>query len=213
MQWRVTVIVSLMVMAVGEDRSRWSTKQSLVAVLLGTLVAIAVATAASIGIAPAHISFHIANATTSVVAVEGNPHLSNGYYNLTLVANNTSHRTSVRYASLSARIWYSATGWIPAEDIDTAAAVPHKWQRPRETAAVAVWAEYGQYDETKNSPANNETTSEQLDEEKGSADCTVVLQAKVWFRPGVRPYTITVTCYHVNFVNNATTGFPVQCRG
>uniref|UniRef100_A0A0A9BT84 Late embryogenesis abundant protein LEA-2 subgroup domain-containing protein n=1 Tax=Arundo donax TaxID=35708 RepID=A0A0A9BT84_ARUDO len=212
--------------------SSWSAKQYILAALLGVLVAIAFVAAISISLAPAYISFSIANATMS-----GD---DNGYYqcyyNFTLVANNTSRRTEVSYGSLSTQIWYSPAAWIPAE-VNT---MLPEWQPPRNATDVAIGAEYGQYNEAANATANttdhrqlgtveksvfdcrrvaleanataNATVDDcQLGTVEKSVDCRVVVEAKVWFKYGLttRPYTVTASCWHVNFFNG--TGVPVTC--
>ena len=68
-------------------------QQRIFAVLLVALAATAIAAGISVSLAPARISFSVANSTTSRIPVEGSPSLLNGFYNLTLVANNTSRRT------------------------------------------------------------------------------------------------------------------------
>uniref|UniRef100_A0A0A9LLE5 Uncharacterized protein n=1 Tax=Arundo donax TaxID=35708 RepID=A0A0A9LLE5_ARUDO len=169
-------------------------KQYILAALLGVLVAITFVAAISVSLAPAHISFSIANATTMHVK-----------YQFTLIAKNNSTRTAVSYGSLSAQIWNSPTAWIPAE-VNTTAMLP-EWQPPRNATNVAVWAEDGQYNEAANATANAtvDGTAEQ------STDCRVVVEAKVWFKYGLatRPYTVTASCLHVNFFNG--TGVPVVC--
>ncbi|KAL6606517.1 hypothetical protein ACP70R_042170 [Stipagrostis hirtigluma subsp. patula] len=193
--------------------SRWSAKQYIVAALLAVQVATIIAAVISISLAPARITFSITNATTSLIPVEGSGTLYNGFYNLTLLANNTSRRTSVKYDSLSAQIWYSETGWIPAGDVDTATALPG-WQRPRSSTSVAVSADYGQYDKVVGNLTDSATSmsSEELVALGDSIDCRVQVQAKVWFRFGLPtwPYTVTATCSPVDFVSN-TTDFPVVC--
>ncbi|RLN11975.1 hypothetical protein C2845_PM09G01010 [Panicum miliaceum] len=193
--------------------SRWSVQQRIFAVLLVALAAIAVAAGISVSLAPARISFSVANATTSRIPVQGSPILFNGFYNLILVANNTSRRTQVRFAAVSAQIWYSATGYVMAEEVDTAAALPG-WRSPRGVATVAVWAEYGQYDE-KADTASRAKAGKELDAEKAitQQDCRVLVEAKVRFKYGVAvtvPYNIRVSCLHVNFSSSANVS--VQCN-
>ena len=108
-------------MAIATPRpwSRWNVQQRVFALLLGALAAMAVAAGISVSLAPARISFSVANVTTSRVPVQGSPGLLNGFYNLTLVANNTSRRTQVRFAAVSAQIWYSATGYVLAGEVST----------------------------------------------------------------------------------------------
>lgn len=192
--------------------SRWDAKQYIFAGLVGALVTMAVVAVISISLAPAHIFFSVANATTSNVSAGGN--LSNGFYNFTLVSNNTSWHTKSHFATLSAQIWYSTTGYIMAEDVNTTAVLPW-WQSPRNVTNIAFCADYGQYDE-KPQPGNKSATSSmQLDEEKAiRQDCHVVVMAKVWFKSvygllATVPYTIQVTCLHVNFSN--TTNVTVKC--
>jgi len=205
---------SIMAIIIRRTWSRWSVQQRIFAVLLVALAATAIAAGISVSLAPARISFSVANATTSRIPVEGSPSLLNGFYNLTLVANNTSRRTKVRFAAVSAQIWYSATGYVLAEEVDAAAALPG-WRSPRDVAGVAVWAEYGQYDEKANTAASNANkTGKELDAEKATEqDCRVVVEAKVRFKYGLAvtmPYNIRVSCLHVNFSSSANVS-AVQC--
>ncbi|KAL6606520.1 hypothetical protein ACP70R_042173 [Stipagrostis hirtigluma subsp. patula] len=181
---------------------RWTAEQFILAVLLGSLVLIAVAAGISISLAPAHISFSIANATISAAS---NPEASKDqdvrdwWYNFTVVANNTSRRTAVRYGSLSAEIWYSSTEWVPAE-IDT----PPGWQRPRSTTKAAiVLAEYGQFD-VKSNKTRIDTDGNNVGVDWPNT--RVVVKANVWFKFGLattRIYTVRVSCWPVNFFSRS----------
>ncbi|KAJ1257672.1 hypothetical protein BS78_10G013500 [Paspalum vaginatum] len=197
-------------------KKKWSAKQHILAALVGALVAIAVVAGTSVSLAPAHIFFSFANATTSTVQAPvgdgGNTTLYNGFYNFTLVTNNTSWHTKAHFATLSAQIWFSNNGYIVAEDVNTTAALPG-WQGPRNFTNVEVYAEYGQYDKKEDhgpappphgeqgrqsppgqgeagSAGSNSSTNDQLndddddeDAEKATRqDCRVVVEAKVWFK-------------------------------
>lgn len=188
--------------------SRWSAKQYIVGALLGLLVAIAVAAAISISFAPAHISFSVSATNVTTVTVDEQSHIYDQFFNFTLVANNTSRRTSVSYGSLSAEMWYSETAWIPAE-LDTTAQqqlLADVWWRPGSTAAVAAWAEWGQYNEeppTKRSNMTTTTTDMAPAVVVKWPFCRVVVKARVWFRYGLlptRPYTIRVSCFPVIWI-------------
>ncbi|KAG2609017.1 hypothetical protein PVAP13_4KG006572 [Panicum virgatum] len=200
-------------MAIATPRpwSRWNVQQRVFALLLGALAAMAVAAGISVSLAPARISFSVANATTSRVPVQGSPGLLNGFYNLTLVANNTSRRTQVRFAAVSAQIWYSATGYVLAGEVDAAAALPG-WRSPRDVAGVAFWAKYGQYDHKAGTARNGKAGKELKAEKATKQDCRLVVEAKVRFKYGLAvtmPYTIRVSCFHVNF--SSSSNVSVQC--
>ncbi|GJN36008.1 hypothetical protein PR202_gb24831 [Eleusine coracana subsp. coracana] len=154
--------------------------------MLVTLVALVIVAAISISLAPAHLSFSISNATTSLIPVEGHPNLRNGFYNLTLVTINTSRRMWVHYSSLSTRIWYSSTAYILAEDVNTTTALP-RWQRPRNSTAVAIYADYGQYDETGTPVPGTAMTGKQLDAEKAAVNCRVVVETRCGSSSGCCP--------------------------
>lgn len=188
---------------------RWSAKQTVLTTMLAALAAIAIFAGFSITLAPAHIFFSITNATTTAADLIG------GYYNFSLVAHNPSRRMSVKYTSLSAQIWYSYTGYIPADDVNIAAALPG-WQPPRNTTAIAVSVENGQYDvdePTKGSAVGNATTTTTREKQLVEKECRVVVEAKVRFKFGMqtRPYTVRVTCFHVNFTADGANHGTVPC--
>ncbi|KAG2634321.1 hypothetical protein PVAP13_2NG190906 [Panicum virgatum] len=212
---------------------RWGAKRYILAALLGTLVAVAVVASISISLAPAHISFSVANAEiTNTTVANTNGNLINLYYNFTLVANNTaSKRTAVSFASLSAEIWESETAWVPAEEVNTTAE-PELYQGllPAGSAArVKIWAESGQYNEVEAGNGNNGTkkqhggTAPATDDNKHTGapagndtvkwpNCRVVVEAKVWFSLGLlrtRPFTVIASCYPVNF--KYAISAPVTC--
>lgn len=206
-------------------RSRWSTKQYILAALVGMLATVAVVAAISISLAPAHIAFFVRDANRTEVIIKnitrGNQQLSyfNWYYNLTLVANNPSRRTAVSYGSLTVNIWLSETAWILADEVNPFTALP-----PGNTALVNFSVVGGQYDEaTPTAPNGAKTSPPPSPSPKGSSSvtgvakwpyCRVVVEAKVWFRfAGVPtlPYTVKVSCFPVNFL--AGISVPVNCTG
>ncbi|KAF8662259.1 hypothetical protein HU200_056461 [Digitaria exilis] len=171
---------------------------------------VAVATGISISFAPAHISFSVAYAGTTKVAVDASGHQFKWYYNLTLVAHDSSRRREVKYGSIAADIWWSETKSMPT---DEAAGLPSAWQPPGSSPRVNLGVERGQYDEKENGtlPAATPPPPPLLPAaEKGNVSsrvewpiCRVVVEAKVWFRLArmipTLPYTITATCFPVNF--------------
>ncbi|RLN09288.1 hypothetical protein C2845_PM11G17610 [Panicum miliaceum] len=172
--------------------SRWRVRHFILAAVGCALVAIAIVAAISISLAPAHISFSIANATLS---------FPSHAYNLTITANNTSRRPEVMYDFMSAEIWTDPTTSFLAEVNRTEAR-----QGPRSAASFSVLVDYRQYDLT----TDNSTKS------GNDSDCKVVVVARVRFRIGhavpTRPYTISATCWHVNFLSrHNASDFPVEC--
>lgn len=187
---------------------RWSAKKYILAALLGMLATLAVVAGISISLAPAHISFSIASGGALINATPAN---NNMYYNFTVVAsNNISSRPAVRYGSLSVQIWYSPTGWVPAEANMTAAVC----QQPGNATNFTISAQYLEFNEV--GATNN---GGQLDTDKDSSginitwpNCKVVVEAKVWFRfrlVTTRQYTIRASCYPVDFRDSVTA--PVNC--
>lgn len=196
------------------------------------LATVAVAAAISISLAPAHIAFSVRDANitrTEMKSKDGKHLLHFWYYNLTLVANNTSHRTKVSYGSLSVDIWRSETAWIPTEEVNASAALPG-WLPPGNITLVKVGVEGGQYNEEtaangarppppppSPTPAQGSSSNVAVGNSSGVAkwpDCRVVVEAKVWFRfAGVPtlPYTVRVSCFPVNFLEG--TSGPVNCTG
>ena len=179
--------------------SIWRVRHCILAVVGCALVAIAIAAAISISLAPAHISFSIANATLSY---------SSHSYNLTITANNTSRRPEVMYDFMSAEIWTSTTTSFLAEVINRTVAPDQQagWrQGPRTSVSFNVLVDYRQFDLTTDN-------STDLDSD---ADCKVVVVARVRFWIGhvpTRPYTISSTCMHVNFLSSHNASdFPVEC--
>nr|CAB3469272.1 unnamed protein product [Digitaria exilis] len=186
------------------QRRPWSGKKSILAALLAALVMVAVATGISISFAPAHISFSVAYADTTMVA--SGHQLKYWYYNLTLVAHDSSRRREVQYGSIAADIWWSETKSMPT---DEAAGLPSGWQPPGSSRLVNLGVEKGQYDEKENGTAAAATPPPPLlpAAEKGNVSsrvewpiCRVVVEAKVLARMiPTLPYTITATCFPVNF--------------
>lgn len=202
---------------------RWSAKQYIVGGLLGLLVAVAVSAAISISLAPARISFIIPDAVEGSVPVANS---NNTWFNFTLVANNTSGRTWVSYAALSAEVWYSETAWLPGEVVNaTAQAELAAWHPPGNITTVVVSADGGQYNEepAKGKPEDKAPpptqTASNTPPSPGVVSSRVVVEATVRFRFGLlptRPYTIRVYCYPVIFrtPTNVTTSPPaVECSG
>jgi hypothetical protein len=205
--------------------SRWSTKQYILAALLGMLATVAVVAAISISLAPAHIAFFVRDANitrANKTSQDGKQLLHN-----TLVANNTSHRTAVSYGSLTVDIWRSETAWIPTEEVNTSAALPG-WLPPGNTSLVKFGVEGGQYNEETTAPNKGQppppaqgASNAAVDNSNATAaavpkwpDCRVVVEAKVRFRfAGVPtlPYPVRVSCFPVNFLDG-TIG-PVNCTG
>ncbi|XBH66323.1 hypothetical protein VPH35_094853 [Triticum aestivum] len=176
------------------SRNKWSAKRIVLVAMLGTLVAVAVAAVVSMSLSPPHIYFSVEDATIQ-------PAPSNGqnlyaFYNFTLVANNTSRRSSVHYSALSAEIWQNVTLWFPAE-VDTPAVVG-KQQPPGGLTRVRGWAEFYEYDRA----------TKPSDIVVGDwPNSTVVVVAKVWFKFSLartRPYNVRVTCAPVNFRDKTT---------
>ena len=179
--------------------SIWKVRHIILAVVGCALVAIAIVAAISISLAPAHISFSIANATLAY---------SSHAYNLTIMANNTSRRPEVMYDFMSAEIWTSPTTSFLAEVINRTVAPDQQagWrQGPRTSVSFNVLVDYRQFDLTTDN-------STDLDSD---ADCKVVVVARVRFWIGhvpTRPYTISSTCMHVNFLSSHNASdFPVEC--
>jgi len=179
--------------------SIWKVRHIILAAVGCALVAIAIVAAISISLAPAHISFSIANATLAY---------SSHAYNRTIMANNTSRRPEVMYDFMSAEIWPSQTTSYLAEVINRAVAPDQQAglrQRPMTNVSFNVLVDYRQLDLT----TNNSTDSENY------ANCKVVVVAKVRFWIGhvpTRPYTISATCMPVNFLSSHNASdFPVKC--
>ncbi|EER89095.1 hypothetical protein BDA96_10G016900 [Sorghum bicolor] len=215
--------------------SRWSTKQYILAALLGMLAMVAVVAAISISLAPAHVALFVRDANithANKTSQDGKQVLRFWYYNLTLVANNTSHRTAVSYGSLAVEIWRSETEWVPTEEVNTSAVLPG-WLPPGNTSLVKFGVEGGQSNQetapvkaqppSSSTPAQGASGNAAVGNDSNAAaaggvpkwpDCRVVVEAKVWFRfAGVPtlPYTVRVSCFPVNFLDG-TTG-PVNCTG
>ena len=142
--------------------SIWKVRHIILAAVGCVLVAIAIVAAISISLAPAHISFSIANAT-----------LTSDAYNLTITANNTSRHKKVMYDFMSAEIWPSPTMSYLADDINNMTVAPNQqagWrQGPRTSVSFNVLVDYRQLDLT----TNNSTDSENY------ANCKVVVVARM----------------------------------
>ncbi|PAN05298.1 hypothetical protein PAHAL_1G130100 [Panicum hallii] len=175
---------------------RWRVRHFILAAVGVVLVAIAIVLTISISLAPAHISFSISNATLS---------FSSHAYNLTITANNTSRRPDVMYDFMSAEIWTNPTTSYLAE-VNRTEAPAGRRQGPRSAASFNVLVDYRQFDLTTDNSTNSGS----------DADCKVVVVARVRFRIGhgvpTRPYTVTATCMHVNFLSrHNASDFPVEC--
>jgi hypothetical protein len=164
---------------------------------LGALAAIAMVAAISISLAPAHITFSIANATISS---------SSNTYNLTITDNNTSRWPEVSYDFMSAELWSRSARSYPAE-VNTTEALPagRRRQGPRSTVTFNVSVDYSQYDLSTDKSINSTDVY----------GWTVLVVAKVRFWIGhvpTRLYTVSGTCInvHLRYQYNAS-NFPVNC--
>jgi hypothetical protein len=193
------------------------------------LATVAVAASISISLAPAHIAFFVrdANKDHETTAFQDGKlvHGNFWFYNLTLVANNTSHRTAVSYSSIIVNIWWSETSWTPTDEVNTSIALPG-WLLPGSTALVKVGVEAGQYNKDQAKTMTPPLPPPPPPPSQGSVksnsgggvakwpECRVVVEAKVRFRfAGVPtlPYTVRVSCFPVNFLDG--TSSPVNCTG
>lgn len=201
--------------------SKWSHKQIILATLIGSLVAVTITAGISISLAPARISFSIAD------AIAGNSK-DTQFYNFTLVVHNSSPRMAVLYGALDAEVWYSQTVWVPALVNRTALAPDGRTQPPNHETRMSVSAEYwqsktvmgtgGKKDNDKppvkaggdaGAPAMSPPASASTANNRDWSNCTVVVIAKVWFKAGsggisTRSYDVRASCSQVSFGRNAT---------
>ncbi|KAL6861627.1 hypothetical protein ACP4OV_017327 [Aristida adscensionis] len=178
----------------------WSTKQWVVAALLGQLVAIVVVASISITLAPAHIAFSIKDATTNSTS-----YLSGTRFNFTVVANNTAGHTAVSYRQLSVEIvrYNPSRVWTPAEANMTE--VQGKWQKPGPQSGIPfqILANAGQYSRPEKGKDSKVTVKPVITAAFPRVDdnFTVVVEAKVVFKYGLatKPYTVRASCWPVHF--------------
>ena len=193
---------------------RRSANTYILSALLGALVAVAVVASIAVSLAPAHISFTVANGRIISRPEENKPNEApTKYYNITMVANNKSRRTKVQYSSLSIQIWFNPTGWVPGEANLTAGELA-EWQRPGKATSFPILTKF--FDYNNEVATISESGDEQLDDtEKGRISwpkCLVLVEAKVWFRfrlVATRQYTVRASCYPVDFERGVTS--PINC--
>ncbi|CAL5018523.1 unnamed protein product [Urochloa decumbens] len=166
--------------------------------MLVTLLLIAVGSTISISLAPAHISFSIEEASIGTYKEDSKhpDNVTNTHLNFILAANNTSRHTAVRYGSMSVEVWYgpAATAWVRTV---VNAGGDGEWHMPGSSVNFTVSADYGY---SPNNTANN--------------DCRVVVESKVWFRNGLAttlPFTVSFSCWHVDFVYRPPNLYPIRC--
>ncbi|KAL6650171.1 hypothetical protein ACP70R_009096 [Stipagrostis hirtigluma subsp. patula] len=175
-------------------RIRWRTKHYLSVAMVGVLVATALVAGISIGLAPAHLTFSITEANIAIYGPSSD-HIDNTHLNFTLLVNNSSPRTAVRYGPMTGEIWYgpAATVWVRYA---IRGSDQHAWQKPLSNVSFYFSADYGY----------NQLTEHAVE------SCRIQMVSKVWFAwRGLRtlPYTISLSCEPVDFVYNR--GFPVRC--
>jgi len=179
-------------------RIRWRTKHYLSVAMVGALVAIALVAAISISLAPAHLTFFIADANVAIYGPIINNHSSYTHLNFTLVANNSSPRTAVWYGRMTSEISYdpATTVWVRYGRGTDQLVRPNLWQKPLSLVRFHFSADYGY----------NEHTPYAVDV------CRIVIVSKVrfaWHGLPTLPYTVRFSCEPVNFNDN--TNFPVIC--
>lgn len=176
-------------------RIRWRSKHYLSVAMVGALVVIALVSAIFICLAPAHLIFSIADAEVHIYGPLVNNHSSYTHLNFTLVVNNTSPRTAVRYGPITGEISYgpAAMAWVRYDD----PGLPEVWwKEPRSSVRFNFSADYGYSEKAMYAVENSQIT----------------MVSKVWFSwRGLytRPYTIRFSCEHVNFKDSKC--FPVKC--
>ncbi|KAK8447737.1 hypothetical protein SEVIR_8G142200v4 [Setaria viridis] len=174
-------------------RIRWRTKHYLSVAMVGALVVIALVAAISISLAPAHLTFSIADANVAIYGPLVDNHSNYTHLNFTLAVNNSSPRTAVWYGPMTGEISYgpAATAWvrygIRGSDV---------WHKTLSAVRFNFSVDYGY----------NENTPDAVD------NCRILMVSKVWFAwlglPTL-PYTLRFSCEPVNFKDS--TRFPVIC--
>jgi len=158
--------------------------------MVGALVAIALVAAIFIILAPAHLTFSIAQANVAVYR----HHTNNTHLDFTLTVNNSSPSTVVWYESMAGEVSYgpAAVDWIR---FDKTPDKPVR-QEPLRTLNFRFSADYGYNENTLNAVES----------------CRILMESKVrfaWRGLRTRPYTVRFSCEPVNFKD--WKHFPVMC--
>jgi hypothetical protein len=164
--------------------------------MVGALVAIALVAAIFIILAPAHLTFSIAQANVVVYGIylPSFHDTNNTHLNFTLTVNNSSPSTVVWYESMAGEVSYGPA----AKDWVRFGKTPYMpvGQEPLSTRNFSFSADYGYNENTPNAVES----------------CRILMESKVRFaRRGLRtrPYTVRFSCEPVNFED--WKHFPVMC--
>ncbi|KAM0925274.1 hypothetical protein ACQ4PT_004305 [Festuca glaucescens] len=172
---------------------RWSAKRYILAALAGTLVLTILVIVVSVVLSPAEIHFSITDTRSS-----GSDERR---LNLTLTANNTSHRAGVKYQSVIVNLLYTPTvtkrdTYLPLDQVS-----PPSGQSPRSTARISLSVSIP-HELWESDFANNATP------------IGVLVDTVVRFKYGLlytRSYDIRVLCNRANYFSRSRTRLPINC--
>lgn len=170
---------------------------------MGTLAVTAVVIAVSAVLRPARIVFSVTGAVTGKLEYHES---KTRQLNLTLSANNTSHRAGVKYSSVIVYLQFTSNGTdykLPVGYPGPPASPPWHWQPPGTTVNMSqsgtLWGPALGIGPSGRAPA-----------------ISVLVLAVVKYRVGpaayTRPYDVRVVCDAVDYVGDRNISFPIACN-
>ncbi|KAM0858678.1 hypothetical protein ACQ4PT_047687 [Festuca glaucescens] len=188
-------------MAYASSPRRCSTKRYILAALVGTVVFAIIVMAVSAVLSPGEVHFSITDTSSMhiVSTTAGGKEL-----NLTLTANNTSHRAGVNYRSVIVSLLYISSAdkksAIPLDNVS-----PPSWQPPGSTASVRLSAFFPDFLLELDFAGRGENATR----------ISVRLDTDVRFKYGrvyTRSYNIKVVCNPVDYFSHNKPRLPIKCN-